>query len=724
MQRREFVLLSGSAALALGGGRAHATLVAAANVMGDPGADNTKRTARLPFAMLDVLPTNDIVVRVAKSEMGQGVLTSLPMLIAEELGVELADIRVELAPGAMEYRDDRGGQITGYSSSVSGSFLPLRKLGAAAREMLVAAAAQHLRVEPTALRVRGRTIVDDASGRAVSFADLLEQASLLPVPSKPRLTPQPDYRLLGRALPRTDTGNKVDGSAQFGIDVRVPGMRVAVLARSPTFGGSYLDIDDTAALAVPGVERVMPLQSGVAVVARDFWSAKRGRDALVVHWQRGTNSGRSSATHAAEFEAALSKPGKLARAEGRLPERDLLGAAPTSQSADAHVAEYRLPFLAHAALEPLAATAHVQADRCDVWVGTQSPSRVQQWGAKLTGLPEDRIVVHTRTIGGAFGRRGEWDYYLEAIELSKLLAVPVKLMWTREDDMQHDFYRPANASRLAAGLAADGRIEWLAGRVAAPSINRRRSPAALERGIDQSLVEGLFNHLYSIGNQRIDYHEVELGVPVGYWRSVGHSSNVFVLESFIDELAQRAGVDPLTYRLSMLDGEPRMRGVLEAAAAQAGWGRLVGQQRTAGRGQGIACAKSYGTYVAQVVEVAMTSTGLEIERVVCAVDCGQAVNPNIIEQQMHSGIIFGLTAALRGAITIANGAVVESNLHDYRLLGIQESPLIEVQIMPSSASPGGCGEPSTPVIAPALANAIFAASGKRYRELPLEPQLT
>ncbi|MEZ5513514.1 MAG: molybdopterin cofactor-binding domain-containing protein [Steroidobacteraceae bacterium] len=723
MLRREFVLLSGSAALALGAGLARTTLVAAATTALQRGADGAQRAARLPFAMLDILPTNDIVVRVAKSEMGQGVLTSLPMLVAEELGVELADVRVELAPGAAAFRDARGGQITGYSSSVSSSFLPLRAMGAAAREMLIIAAAQRLGVVPTALRVRGRTVVDDATGRAVPFADLLEFASMLPIPAAPRLTAPADYRLLGRALPRVDTGNKVDGSAQFGIDVRVPGARVAVLARPPTFGGSYQSFDDAAALAMPGVEKVVPLQSGVAVVARDFWSAKRGRDALAIAWQRGANGDRSSATHAAELDAALSKPGKLARAEGQVPDGQLFAAATTNQASDPVFAEYRLPFLAHAALEPLAATAHVQADRCEVWVGTQSPSRVQQWGAKLTGLSEDRIIVHTHTIGGAFGRRGEWDYYLEAIELSQRLAVPIKLMWTREDDMQHDFYRPANATRLAAGLAADGRIEWFAGRVAAPSINRRRSPAALERGVDQSLVEGLFDHLYSIGNQRIDYHEVELGVPVGYWRSVGHSSNVFVLESFIDELAQRAGVDPLTYRLNMLAGEPRMRGVLEAAAEAANWGRYAGEQRSAGRGQGLACAKSYGTYVAQVVDVAMTAAGLEIERVVCAVDCGQVVNPNIIEQQMHSGIIFGLTAALRGAITIAQGAVAQSNLHDYRLLGIHESPPIEVRIMASRASPGGCGEPSTPVIAPALANAIFAASGRRLRQLPLQPQL-
>ncbi|MBK6598252.1 MAG: xanthine dehydrogenase family protein molybdopterin-binding subunit [Proteobacteria bacterium] len=710
MRRRDFVLLSGGSLL-LAGGVSRATLVAAA--ASDAAA--VSEAAQLPFAMLEILPNNEIVVRVAKSEMGQGVLTALPMLIAEELHVALTDIRAELAPGAAAFRDSRGGQITGGSSSVSSSYRALRTLGAAAREMLLTAAAEVLAAPTSQLAVRGPTIVDARSGRSVTFASLLSIAAALPVPQSPALTANNLFRLIGKPLPKLDSSNKVDGSARFGIDVRLPNMRVALLARAPTFGGMPKEVTSAAALAVPGVERVVTLSTGVAVIARDFWAAKRGRAALQVKWERGVNGNRSSATHAVELDAALTSPGRSARSDGVIA-GDLAGDQVVS-------ADYRTPFLAHAALEPLAATAHVQADRCDVWLGTQSPSRVQQWGAKLTGLPEARIFVHTHTIGGAFGRRGEWDFYLEAIELSKLTAAPIKLMWTREDDMGHDFYRPASVSRLAAQLGAQGRPVQFTARVAAPSINRRRNPAGLEKDIDRSLVEGLFNHLYAIPNQRIDYQEVELGVPVGFWRSVGHSNNVFFVESFIDELAHHAAADPLDYRLALLAQEPRLQGVLRRAAEVSRWGHLTAVQRAAGRGQGIACAKSYGTYVAEVVDVDFTGGELKIERVTCAVDCGQAVNPNIIEQQMHSGIVYGLTAALRGSITIEMGAVRESNFHDYRLLAIHEVPPIDVHLIASGASPGGCGEPATPVIAPALANAIFAATGRRLRALPLEPQL-
>ena len=378
-------------------------------------------------------------------------------------------------------------------------------------------------------------------------------------------------------------------------------------------------------------------------------------------------------------------------------------------------ADYWTPFLAHAAMEPLAATAHVQEERCDIWLGTQAPSRAQDWGAKITGLPVDSVYVHNHFIGGAFGRRGEWDFVVDAVETSRAVGAPVKVVWTRADDMQHDFYRPASANRLRGEWAADGKLLSLTHRLAAPSVARRRNPEMLDHGADFLLTQGSSDLRYAIGNLRVDYHEVDLGVPVGFWRSVGHSHTGFVLESFIDELAVAAGRDPLEFRLAMLADQPRLAAVLRLAAERAQWGTPLPR----GSARGIACMESYGTYVAQVAQVHVSEGNILVERVVCALDCGQAVHPGIIEQQMHGGIVFGLSAALSGEITFAGARVLQSNFHDYPVLRIQEMPRIDVYRIASDAAPGGCGEPATPLIAPAVANAIFSATGQRLRSLPL-----
>jgi isoquinoline 1-oxidoreductase beta subunit len=713
MQRRDFLVISaGSASAAL-----LALLDGCATDTGAVrGAASTARQPETPqFALpvtawLTLEADGSARVQVHKAEMGQGVMTALPMLIADELDLPFARVHVELAPGAVAFRDARGNQTTGYSSSVSSSFVAFRTMGAAAREMLLAAAAQRWGVDAAQLHTDRGEVVEQQGRRSrrIGYGLLLPELRGVPVPAAPRLKTVAQFNLIGTRVPRVDTPAKVDGSAQFGFDVRRPGMRVAVIARAPA-GAGVARFEAGTALAVRGVERVVTVSSGVAVVAGDFWTALRGRDALQVQWAAGATSAGDSAAHARALSGLLATPGRDARREGQ-PERIEAQDAGTWLRAD-----YFTPFLAHAALEPLAATAHVQPDRCDLWLGTQAPSRAQNWAAQLTGLPLDRVFVHTLPLGGAFGRRGEWDFAVEAVEVSLATGGPVKVMWTREDDLRHDFYRPATANRLSACIAAAGAVELLTHRIVAPSVARRRSPDVLARGFDFLLTQGSSDLRYAIPNIRVDYHEHDLHVPVGFWRSVGHSHTGFALECFLDEIALAARRDPLALRLELLAGDTRLRAVLQAAAVAAGWGRRL----EPGIGLGIACMESYGTRVAQVAEVEIIDSQVRVRRVVCAVDCGQVVNPGIVEQQMHSGIVYGLSAALYGEITFANGIVQQSNYHDYAALRMHEAPRIDVIIVPSDAPPGGCGEPSTPVIAPAVCNAVFAACGQRVRTLPI-----
>ncbi|MCU0758223.1 MAG: molybdopterin-dependent oxidoreductase [Steroidobacteraceae bacterium] len=732
MERRRFLLVSGlagsSSLLGLVWGCAPLPARAPATSRA-PAAGGMPAGAAAPLevgAWLALEPGGRVLVQVHKSEMGQGVLTALPMLVAEELDVPFARVEARLAPGALRFRDARGNQTTGYSSSVSSSWLPFRTLGAAARAMLLQAAALRWAVPVARLRTERGEVVDDgdasspqgagrsiaagvATPRRLPYAALLEDARRLPVPDAPPLKAAGRFELIGSRVPRVDTPSKVDGSACFGIDVRLPSMKTAVVARCPHLGGRARGHDPAPALRVPGVERVVPIGSGIAVVARDFWSASRGRDALVVDWDPGPAAGRDSPAHERELVARLGLPGRDARREG---DPAALAAAAGGRWVRA---DYHTPFLAHAAMEPLAATASVGAGRCDLWLGTQAPSRAQDWAAKVTGLAREQVFVHTLPLGGAFGRRGEWDFAVEAVELALACGVPVKVVWSRADDMRHDFYRPATANRLAARLDDTGALRLLTHRVAAPSIARRRSPEALERGHDFLMTQGSADHPYSIEHQLVDYHEVDLGVPVGFWRSVGHSHNGFALECFVDEIAEAAGADPFEWRRARLDGDPRLRAVLELAARESGWGGALPR----GSGRGIACMESYGTRVALVAEVRVAEGEVAVRRITCAVDCGQVVHPGIVEQQMESGIVFGLSAALHGEVTFADGAVRQSNFHDYPVLRLPEMPRIDVHRIASDAAPGGCGEPSTPVVAPAVCNAIHAATGQRIRRLPI-----
>lgn len=664
-----------------------------------------------PNAWLRIAPDDTVTFVISKVEMGQGVYTALPMLLAEELEVELGRVRTEMAPSAEVYVDPLLGlQATGGSTSVRSGWQTLREAGAAAREMLTAAAADVWQIPPERCRARNGQIVHPDGQRRLNYGQLAEAAARLPVPQKVPLKDPKTFRYLGKPVPRLDGPAKIDGSAVFGIDVKMPGLLTAMFARCPTFGGKPRAVETAKAMQVRGMKKALRMDEGVAVLAENFWAAKKGRDALQIEWDEGPLAGLDSASVERRFEEASERAGAVARHDG--------DAAAALQVAPKIVeAAYFSPFAAHATMEPMNCTVDLRADRCEIWVGTQAPSLVQATAAKLTGLPEEKIKVNALYLGGGFGRRFEQDFVIQAIAIAKQAGAPVKLVWTREDDMRHDVYRPASLSKLRAALDAEGRPVAWEQRIVGPSILKRVMPEDLQQDgkLDPSSIEGAANHLYGIPNVHVDYVMDEPGVPVGFWRSVGNSQNGFVVESFVDELAYAAGQDPLKYRLGLLEKHPRQRAVLELAAAKAGWGRKLPK----GTGLGIAAVNSFGSYVAEAVEASIGADGeIAVKKVVCAVDCGAIVNPDTVEAQIQGAVIYALTAALKGPIRIERGGVAQSNFHDYPLLRLDETPRIEVHIVPSVAEPGGVGEPGVPPLAPALGNALFAAAGKRLRRLP------
>jgi len=663
-----------------------------------------------PNAWLRIGTDDSVLVIVDRSEMGQGVTTSLPMLLAEELEADWTKIRFEFAPADKAYINQLFGiQGTGGSSSVRAAWKPLRVAGAQARTMLIAAAAQTWSVEPASCRAETGAVIHAATNRRLSYGALAQRAAALPVPVDVQLKDPKDWRLAGKPTRRLDTRFKVNGTAQFGIDVRVPGMLTAVVARSPVFGGTVRSFDATTAKAIPGVRHVVQISSGVAVVGAGYWPAKQGRDALKVLWDEGPVAQVSSASISSLFAQRATQDGAVARHDG-----DAIAAL--TGAAQRVEAVYEMPFLAHATMEPMNCTAHVRADGVDIWAPTQNQTGVQMVGGQIGGVPPEQVAVHTTYLGGGFGRRFELDFIVEALETSKAAGAPVKVIWSREDDIQHAQYRPANYHQLRAGLDASGRpVSWTH-RIVAPSIMARMFPQTVKNGLDGEAVEGGVGLPYAIPNVHVDYQLTDTGIPVGFWRSVNNSFNSFAVEGFIDELAVAARQDPYEYRRGLLANAPRHRGVLELAAAKAGWGTAL----PSGRGRGIAVYKSFESFAAQVAEVSVSPAGdVRVHRVVCAIDCGMHVNPSTIEAQMQSGIVYGLTAALKGAIDIQGGRVVQSNFHDYQMLRLAEMPVVEVYIVPSSEEPGGVGEPGTPPIAPAVCNAIFAARGKRIRRLPI-----
>lgn len=677
-----------------------------------------------PNAFLRIGEDDSVLVLVPKSEMGQGALTALPMIVAEELGAEFSRIRVEHAPEGKEYVMPMsfGLQLTGGSTGVRGSYLTLRRAGASGRDLLERAAAKAWRVDRGSVRAEGGKVVGPA-GRSASFGELVGLAAALAPKKKPKLKPETSFTLVGTSAPRTDVPPKTDGSAIFGMDVVRPGMLTASVLRCPVFGGTLRGFDAAKARAVPGVKHVIPLPAGIAVVADGYWAALRGRKALEsVTWNEGANAAVSSATLLASYAEAGRRKGEKVRDEGDAY-RALARAAKTVE------AVYDVPFLAHATMEPQNCTAHVTRGACEVWAPTQNQTMSKNIAAKASGLPRAAVQIHTTLMGGGFGRRGEIDFVEEAVLLSKAIGAPVKVIWSREDDMQHDFYRPLYWHTLKAGFDAAGNpTAWLH-RLVGPSIVRRFVKIGSMVAWDQDHKEMVWHDLtstdgartlpYAFGNLRVEYTRTETPVPIGFWRSVGNSFNGFVTECFFDEVAHAAGKDPYELRRSLLAGEPRHAAVLTLAAEKAGWGTPLAPRRGARRGRGIAVHESFGSFVAMVAEVSVVEGGeVHVDRVVCAVDCGKVVNPDIVAGQMESGVAYGLSAAIRGKITVERGRVTQSNFHDYHPLRMKEMPVVETHIVPSRERHGGIGEVAVPTTAPAVCNAIFAATGTRIRSLP------
>ncbi len=635
---------------------------------------------------------NRVTLMINRSEMGQGALTGLAVLLADELDLGLDQLRTVFAPVDKRYEHGLwGGQFTGGSSSIRGEWTRLRKAAANLRVRLVAAAARRLGVAADECATMRGAVEHPASGRRLAYAELAEDIRRLKAPRTSPLKAPSEFRLIGHALPRLDIPAMLRGHTRYGIDVAVPGMRVAAVARSPVFGGRVRTFDARAALAIPGVREVVPIASGIAVAADSFWSAQRGRDALTIDWSPGRHASLSAAKIEARLLAALKKEGTPVDRRGNA--RRML-----ERAAQIVEAVYQTPNLAHATIEPMNCVASVQEDGCDVWVGTQDPKSTRERAAVIAGLGELQVRVHTQFLGGGFGRRLETDFVEEAVELSRKLGRPVQIVWTRADDLQHDFYRPAHAIRLSACLDRGG--------LPAAWFMRLAGPAPALDGTDLP---------YAIPHVREEHVEVTSAVPAGAWRSVGASNNAFAIESFIDELADAAGRDPLEYRLVLLADAPRHRDVLELAARRAGWGAPL----PPGRGRGVAVYESFDAVVAQVAEVSVAGGAIRVERVVCAIDCGIAVMPDAVRAQLEGSIAFGLSAALHEEIRVAGGRVQQANFRDYPLLSLAEMPAVEVHIVPSRRAPGGVGEPGVPVIAPAVANAVFAATGQRLRRLPL-----
>jgi isoquinoline 1-oxidoreductase beta subunit len=664
-------------------------------------------------AFIRIGSDGQVVLTMPYVEMGQGTYTSIPMLIAEELEVDLKQVRLEHAPpDEKRYANPLlGVQATGNSNAIRGAWQPLRQAGATARTMLVSAAAKRWNVDAASCRAQSGEVRHAPTGRRIKYGELAAEAARMPVPENVALKRREDFKLIGSPAKRLDTPSKVNGTAVYGIDARPPGVKIATLAQSPVFGGRVKSVDDAKAKAVKGVRQIVRLDDAVAVVADHMGAAKKGLAALVIEWDDGPYAKLDTNAIVGALEQATLKSGAVAQNIGNID--SAMANAVTKVEAT-----YQVPFLAHATMEPMNCTVHVRKDGCEIWVGNQAIARCQAAAAKITGLPLEKVVLHNHLIGGGFGRRLESDGVARAVQIAQQVDGPVKVVWTREEDIQHDMYRPYFFDRMSAGLDEKGKPVAWNNRFAGSSIIARWLPPGFNNGLDPDTTEGAIDLVYALPNLHVEYVRVEPpGIPTAFWRSVGPSHNVFVTESFMDELAVAAKQDPVAYRLALLDKTPRAKAVLALAAEKAGWGQPLPERV----GRGVSLQFVFATYMAHVAEVEIAKNGaVRVRRVVCAVDCGTVVNPDTVRAQIQSAIIFGITAALYGEITLKDGRVEQTNFDSYQMLRMNEAPAIEVHIVQSSEPPGGMGEAGTSAIVPAVANAIFAATGKRLRKMPVD----
>jgi isoquinoline 1-oxidoreductase subunit beta len=665
-----------------------------------------------PNIWLKIGADDNVVIKLTQLEMGQGVMTSMPMLVAEELDVDWNKIKTEWVPADPKYGNPNfgGAQLTAGSNSVRGMWKILREAGATAHTMLITAAAQTWGVAENTCSTEKGEVIHKASGRRLRYGSLVDKAAALPVPKTVSLKSPKEFRLLGQPTPRLDIPEKVSGKAGFGIDVKRPDMLIARVVRCPVFGGKVDTFNADKAKAVPGVRNVVKISSGIAVVADNYWAASKGVQALDVKWNEGPLANLSSAEIIKKYAALAEQPGKIARNDGDAP-------AAVKDNTRAFECVFEVPFLAHACMEPMNCTADVRSDRCDVWVPTQGQTASHAAAVAASGLPPRSVNVYTTYLGGGFGRRGEADFVTDAVETSKAVGKPVKVIWTREDDIQHDFYRPITYIRMWGALDASGKPTAFMQRIVQQSLMKRIGQLP-PNGVDFISVDGSASLPYDIPNIRVEYIETDPGVPYGFWRSVGASVQGYVVEAFVDELATRAGKDPYQFRRDLLNKAPRHRAVLDLVAEKSGWGKSL----PAGHARGIAVMEAFGSIVGQVAEVSVTNGAVKIHKMWCAVDTGWVIHPDTIKAQMEGGTLYGLTAALKGEITIQNGRVTQHHFNDYQMIRHNEAPEVEVHIVPSTETPGGIGEPSTAIAAGALVNAISAATGKRIYKLPIRAE--
>ena len=728
--RRHFLKLGVVFGAAAGGGLlVGVTLPARGQVTAQGPSGAVAADVQVPAASGEFVPngfiridrSGQVFLTMPKVEMGQGIQTAIPMLIAEELEVPLDQVKIEHAPPDGEvYRDPLllNEHMTGGSSSIRFAWEPMRRAGAAGRVLLINAAAARWNVDPAACHADAGFVLHPASGRKLGYGELVEAAATLPVPpglEKTVVLKQPaDFKLIGKPHRRLDSTSKTNGTAQFGLDVRLPGMVYAAVVHSPVIGGKVVKVDDTHARKVPGVRQVVQLDNAVAVIGDHSWAARRGASALVIEWNNGDHARVSTKLLAADLDQAAQRDGVVARKKGNVEQ----GFRNAASKVDA---VYRQPFLAHATMEPMNCTVHVTPGRVELWVGTQVPARTIDTAVRITGLPRDKITLHNFLIGGGFGRRLETDCTGQAIRIGQQVGAPVKVMWTREEDMQNDLYRPCYYDHISAALDANGKpVAWTHRIVGSSIVARFFGTSAMKNGLDFDAIEVAADLPYDIPNQFIDYVRLEpRNVPTTFWRGVGPTRGAMVVESFIDELAVNAKVDPVEYRRSLLGKSPRALNVLNVAAKAAGWGTPLPQ----GQGRGVSVLHAWNSYFSMVAHVTVINGEVRVNRLVCVVDCGHTVNPMTIAAQFEGGAIFGITAVLYSEITIEGGRVQQSNFTDYPMVRINEAPQIQVIIVDSTEAPGGMGEPGTAVTGPALLNAIYAATGKRIRQLPVGRQL-